>query len=103
MVGDGPPVVGEGPPVVGDGELVGPLVGPLVGALVGAFVNELHLSPKPPASCLTLRTSPLVGIVNSQSAGFLLTTSDSSVRQASDAHILTYCSSVGSAVANNRL
>lgn len=81
---------------------VGAVVGPDVGAVVGVVVGE-HLPSKPEASCFTFATRPLVGIVRSQSGGLAASTAASRLWQASDAHILTYWASVGSAVANRRL
>ncbi|GMF20992.1 unnamed protein product [Phytophthora lilii] len=65
--------------------------------------TEEHLPEKPLVRSTTFSTRPLVGTVRSQSGGFSAATDSMSDLQLSEAHIFTYCSSLGSDVEYNRL
>ncbi|GMF41341.1 unnamed protein product [Phytophthora lilii] len=65
--------------------------------------TEEHLPEKPLVRSTTFSTRPLVGTVKSQSGGFSAATDSMSDLQLSEAHIFTYCSSLGSDVEYNRL
>ncbi|GMF28841.1 unnamed protein product [Phytophthora lilii] len=67
------------------------------------FDTEAHLAGNPLVSSSTITFQPLVGTVSSQLGGFLAATALRSDLQLSDAHIFTYCSSLGSEVECSRL